>query len=75
MSECPVKDDYSLARKIRSRSAVDGGRIPIVALGGGCTNRRSSALRVGFTAHIANPDEPQEHVVVIADVIAQLALP
>jgi PAS domain S-box-containing protein len=71
----PVEDGYSLIRKIRSRSAAEGGRIPAVALTAFArTEDRTRALRAGFQSHLAKPAEPSELLAVVAALVGQTGI-
>jgi PAS domain S-box-containing protein len=71
----PVEDGYSLIRKIRSRSAAEGGRIPAVALTAFAqTEDRTRALRAGFQSHLAKPAEPTELLAVVAALVGRTGI-
>jgi PAS domain S-box-containing protein len=62
----PGEDGYSLIRRIRSRSAADGGLTPAVALTAHARMEdRSRSLRAGFQYHLAKPADPAELVAVV----------
>ena len=64
----PGEDGYSFIRKLRSRSREDGGRTPAVALTAYArAEDRTRALVEGFQSHAAKPIDPQELLVVIAN--------
>src|SRR4030095_15834632 len=56
----PDDDGYSLIRKVRSRSAAQGGQVPAVALTAYAREEdRVRALSAGFQVHVAKPVRPQ----------------
>lgn len=66
--EMPGEDGYSLIQRVRTLPSEDGGSTPAIALT--ANNRfadRMRAFSAGFQAHIAKPVEPDELVVVIAN--------
>ncbi len=66
----PGEDGYTLIRKVRSRKAYEGGRIPAVALTGYADSEdRSRALEAGFQTHVAKPVDPGELVEIIANLV------
>jgi CheY-like chemotaxis protein len=59
----PDMDGYDFVRQLRSRSAVQGGHIPALALSAFARNEdRDLALRAGYQAHIAKPVDPGDLV-------------
>jgi CheY-like chemotaxis protein/two-component sensor histidine kinase len=68
----PGEDGFSLIRKIRSRSASEGGRIPAVALTAfERAEDRARVLRAGFQSHLAKPAEPIELLAVVAALVGR----
>ncbi len=64
----PGEDGYMFIRKLRALSREDGGRTPAVALTAYARPEdRREALMAGFQSHAAKPIEPQELVMVIAN--------
>ena len=64
----PEEDGYSFVRKLRTLSRAEGGRIPAVALTAYARPEdRRKALVAGFQNHAAKPIEPQELLMVIAN--------
>jgi PAS domain S-box-containing protein len=64
----PDEDGYSFIRKLRQLSREAGGRIPAVALTAYArAEDRRKALVAGFQNHAAKPVEPQELLMVIAN--------
>ena len=66
----PGEDGYGLIRRVRSRSADRGGRVPAVALTAYARGEdRVQALRAGFNMHLAKPIDAGELLVVLATLI------
>jgi signal transduction histidine kinase len=66
----PEDDGYSLIRKVRGRTAEQGGQIPALALTAYAREEdRVRALSAGFQVHVPKPVEPHE----LATVVASLA--
>jgi CheY-like chemotaxis protein len=66
----PDDDGYALIRKVRGRSAEQGGQVPALALTAYAREEdRMRALACGFQVHVPKPVEPQE----LANVVASLA--
>jgi PAS domain S-box-containing protein len=64
----PEEDGYAFIRKVRTLSRAEGGRIPAVALTAYTrAEDRRKALVAGFQNHAAKPIEPQELLMVIAN--------
>jgi PAS domain S-box-containing protein len=64
----PDEDGYVFIRKLRELSREAGGRIPAVALTAYArAEDRRKALVAGFQNHAAKPVEPQELMIVIAN--------
>jgi PAS domain S-box-containing protein len=64
----PDADGYTFIRKLRALPREEGGRIPAVALTAFArAGDRRKALLAGFQNHAAKPIEPQELVVVVAN--------
>ncbi len=64
----PESDGYDFIRKLRALPREQGGRIPAVALTAYArAEDRRKALLAGFQNHAAKPMDPQELVVVIAN--------
>jgi PAS domain S-box-containing protein len=68
----PREDGYSLIRRVRSRSAAEGGRIPAVALTAyaRAEDRRRSLL-AGFQSHMAKPAEPAALLALIGSLVGR----
>ena len=65
----PDEDGYTLIRKVRARSAEEGGNVVAVALTAyGRSEDRIRALSAGFQVHLAKPIEPRQLVDVVASV-------
>jgi signal transduction histidine kinase len=61
-----AEDGYTLMRRIRSRPAGAGGRVPAVALTAYASPAdRDAALAAGYDAHVAKPFEPFEIAVLV----------
>jgi PAS domain S-box-containing protein len=70
----PVSDGYDFIRKLRQLTREDGGRIPAVALTAYArAEDRRKALLAGFQNHAAKPTDPQELVVVVANLAGRYA--
>jgi hypothetical protein len=68
----PQEDGYSLIRKLRARESKLGKSIPAVALTAYAREEDcTKALKSGFQRHIPKPVEPNELVVVVADLVGQ----
>jgi CheY-like chemotaxis protein len=68
----PHEDGYSLIRKVRSRSAAEGGRIPAVALTAYArAEDRERSLLAGFQSHMAKPAEPVELLALIGSLVGR----
>jgi CheY-like chemotaxis protein len=64
----PDEDGYTFIRKLRARPREQGGRTPAIALTAYArAEDRRKALLAGFHNHAAKPIEPQELVIVIAN--------
>jgi len=64
----PDEDGYAFVRKLRALERKDGGRTPAVALTAYArADDRRAALVAGFQNHAAKPIEPQELVMVVAN--------
>jgi CheY-like chemotaxis protein len=67
----PGEDGYSLIRRIRSRSAADGGLTPAVALTAHArADDRSRSLRAGFQYHLAKPFGAAELLAVVLSLVS-----
>jgi CheY-like chemotaxis protein len=67
----PGEDGYALIRRLRERSAEQGGRIPAIALTAYArVEDRLEVLSAGFQMHVAKPIDPSELVAVIASAAA-----
>ncbi len=63
----PEEDGFSLIRKIRSRTAGQGGEIPAAALTAYArTEDRIRALAAGFQRHLPKPIDPSELIAAVA---------
>lgn len=64
----PGEDGYALLRQVRELSAELGGQIPAAALTAYVRGKeQSEALAAGFQRHIAKPVEPEQLVLIIAE--------
>ncbi len=64
----PEEDGYAFIRKLRALSVGEGGRTPAVALTAYARSEdRRRALVSGFQNHVAKPVEPQELLMVVAN--------
>jgi len=67
--EMPGEDGYSLIRKVRAQSSLDGGSTPAIALTAyGRPQDRARCLAAGFDMHVSKPVDPGELTTVIAAV-------
>lgn len=65
-------DGYMLIRQIRSRSAVQGGAVPAIALTAYAgDSEQQKALESGFQLHLAKPIRPDALIEAIASVLQQ----
>jgi CheY-like chemotaxis protein len=72
----PGEDGYSLIRKLRARSAEQGGSLPAAALTAYARSEdRIRALSAGFQAHLAKPIDPAELVATIAALAGRQTVP
>jgi PAS domain S-box-containing protein len=72
----PSEDGYSLMRRIRSRSAEEGGRTPAVALTAHArSDDRDGSLRAGFQYHLAKPVAPAELLAVVRALVGETGAP
>ncbi len=63
----PGEDGYDLIRRVRLRSAEEGGRIPAIALTGyAAAQEAERALSAGYQSHLSKPIEPSRLARVIA---------
>ena len=63
----PHEDGYALIRRVRARSAAEGGSIPAVAITAYASARdRDLATSAGYQAHVAKPFDPLEVALLIA---------
>ena len=70
----PDSDGYDFIRKLRQLPREEGGRIPAVALTAYArAEDRRKALLAGFQNHAAKPTDPQELVVVVANLAGRYA--
>jgi two-component system CheB/CheR fusion protein len=68
----PDEDGYALIRQVRELSAELGGQIPAAALTAYVRQEeQSETLTAGFQRHIAKPVEPEQLVLIIAE-LAQI---
>jgi PAS domain S-box-containing protein len=68
----PDEDGYAFIRKLRALPREQGGRIPAIALTAYArAEDRRRALGAGFQNHAAKPIEPQELVLVIANLVGR----
>ncbi|MDB5107381.1 MAG: two-component hybrid sensor and regulator, partial [Candidatus Binatus sp.] len=69
----PGEDGYQLMRKVRSRSAEQGGQIPAIALTAlARAEDRMKVLSAGYQMHVPKPVEPIELATVIASLMKRL---
>ncbi|WP_164101804.1 hybrid sensor histidine kinase/response regulator [Candidatus Laterigemmans baculatus] len=72
--EMPDEDGLSLMRRIRTLSAESGRATPAVALtANGRAMDRKRALSAGFQVHLTKPIDPDELVMVVANLCEQVA--
>jgi PAS domain S-box-containing protein len=70
----PDEDGYVFIEKLRALPREQGGRIPAIALTAYVrAEDRRRALSAGFQNHAAKPIEPQELVLVIANLVGRYA--
>jgi PAS domain S-box-containing protein len=70
----PEADGYEFMRRLRQLPREQGGRIPAVALTAYArADDRRKALLAGFQNHAAKPVDPQELVVVVANLAGRYA--
>jgi CheY-like chemotaxis protein len=70
----PESDGYDFIRKLRQLPREEGGRIPAVALTAYArAEDRRKALLAGFQNHASKPTDPQELVVVVANLAGRYA--
>ena len=70
----PEADGYEFVRRLRQLPREKGGRIPAVALTAYArADDRRKALLAGFQNHAAKPVDPQELVVVVANLAGRYA--
>jgi CheY-like chemotaxis protein len=63
----PDEDGLALIRRLRARPAVQGGRIPALALSAFARDEdQQRALEAGYQVHLAKPAEPAHLVEVLA---------
>lgn len=68
----PGEDGYSLIRRVRRRSAAEGGTIPAVALTAYAKiEDRVSILSAGFQMYLAKPADPNELIAVVGSLARQ----
>jgi PAS domain S-box-containing protein len=68
----PGEDGYTFIRELRALPRDEGGRIPAIALTAYArAEDRRKALAAGFQNHAAKPVEPQELVLVIANLVGR----
>ena len=66
----PEEDGYQLMAQLASRSAADGGQIPVIAVTAyGRPQDKRQALAAGFQMHLAKPILPAA----LAHAVAKLA--
>jgi PAS domain S-box-containing protein len=72
--EMPHEDGYSFIRRIRARSASEGGDVPAAALTAYASpSDRMKVLGAGFNIHVAKPVQPDELAMVVASLAARRA--
>ena len=63
----PHEDGYALIRRVRARSAADGGGIPAVAITAyASAHDRDATAAAGYQAHVAKPFDPHEVALLVA---------
>jgi PAS domain S-box-containing protein len=68
----PEEDGYAFINKLRALPREEGGRIPAIALTAyALPDDRRKALLAGFQNHAAKPVEPQELLIVIANLVGR----
>ena len=68
--EMPGEDGYTLIRRIRARSAEEGGKTPAIALTAyGRAQDRMLSLTAGYSMHVPKPVDPGELTTIIASVV------
>jgi CheY-like chemotaxis protein len=71
--EMPGEDGYTLIRRLRALSPDAGGKTPAVALT--AFNRsedRIRSFREGFSIHLSKPVDPDELILVIANLAGRV---
>jgi CheY-like chemotaxis protein len=64
----PGENGFSLIKKLNAINKIGTRKIPAVALTGHVgQNERLKVLRAGYQVHLAKPIEPEELIVVIAN--------
>jgi PAS domain S-box-containing protein len=72
----PGEDGYSFVRRIRSRSAAEGGRTPAVALTAYArAEDEQRAFAAGYQMHVAKPASPEKLLNVVANLGGRSLLP
>jgi CheY-like chemotaxis protein len=70
----PARDGYDFIQALRGLPREQGGRIPAVALTAHARSEdRRKALACGFQNHAAKPVEPQELLLVVANLLGRYA--
>jgi PAS domain S-box-containing protein len=69
----PDQDGYELIRRVRSREAERGGKIPAVAVTAyAATEDRIRALNAGFHMYVAKPIDPDELIAMVASLTGHI---
>ena len=70
----PDEDGYSFIRRLRARTREQGGSVPAVALTAYARPEdRTRALLEGFQSHASKPIDPQELLIVIANLAGRFS--
>ena len=67
----PGEDGYQLMAQLASRSGIDGGAIPVIAVTAyGRPEDKRQALAAGFRLHLTKPVSPQALAAAVASVLS-----
>jgi CheY-like chemotaxis protein len=71
----PDENGLALIRRLRARSAEQGGRIPVLALSAFARGEdEARALDAGYQVHVAKPVDPAHLVAVVAKLAGRTAM-